>query len=97
VYDYLNKIVGVQESDIIIFGRSMGSGPGCYLSSLRKPCTLLLVSPYTSIKDAVKSFLGWAGFISTIIYERFRNIDLIKYCRCPVFFLHGQADKLIPL
>ena len=31
-----------------------------------------------------------------IVYEKFRNIDMIKKARCPVFFLHGQQDTLIP-
>ena len=67
----------------------MGSGPATYLASLKHTCSLLLMSPYTSIKDAAKSLLGWMGFLSVIVYERFRNIDLIKDAKCPVFFLHG--------
>jgi len=27
--------------------------------------------------------------LSLIVYEKFRNIDMIKEARCPVFFLHG--------
>ena len=54
------------------------------------------MSPYTSIKEAAKSLLGWASFLSVIVYEKFRNIDAIKKARCPVFFLHGQLDILIP-
>jgi len=79
IYDYLTTICGVKDEDIILFGRSMGSGPTCYLAS-RKSChSLLLMSPYTSIKDATKSLLGWAGsMVSMIVYERFRNIDFIK-------------------
>ena len=96
IYDYLTKCVGVPENDIILFGRSMGSGPTSYLSSIRKPCCLLLMSPYTSIKEAAKSLLGWASFITFIVYEKFRNIDSIKNAKCPVFFLHGQQDTLIP-
>jgi fermentation-respiration switch protein FrsA (DUF1100 family) len=54
------------------------------------------MSPYTSIKEAAKSLLGWASFLSVIVYEKFRNIDAIKKANCPVFFLHGQLDILIP-
>jgi len=81
--------MGIKEKDIILFGRSMGSGPTSYLSSIRNPYALLLMSPYTSIKEAAKSLLGWASFLSMIVYEKFRNIDTIKKARCPVFFLHG--------
>jgi alpha-beta hydrolase superfamily lysophospholipase len=77
VYDYLTQIAGVKESDVILFGRSMGSGPTSYLASRKNPHSLLLMSPYMSIKDAAKSLFGWASFLSVIVYERFRNIDLI--------------------
>lgn len=33
VYDHLNLSLGVAESDIIVFGRSIGSSPACYLSN----------------------------------------------------------------
>ena len=77
IYDYLTKCMGIKEKDIILFGRSMGSGPTSYLSSIRNPYALLLMSPYTSIKEAAKSLLGWASFLSMIVYEKFRNIDII--------------------
>jgi hypothetical protein len=35
IYDYLTQCVGMRESDIILFGRSMGSGPTSYLSSIK--------------------------------------------------------------
>ena len=61
-----------------MFGRSMGSGPTSYLSSIKNPNALLLMSPYTSIRDAAKALFGWASFLSVIVYEKFRNIDTIK-------------------
>mmetsp|Transcript_21155 Transcript_21155/g.15478 ORF Transcript_21155/g.15478 Transcript_21155/m.15478 type:complete len:296 (-) Transcript_21155:39-926(-) len=96
IFDYLTKVIGVREQDIILFGRSMGSGPATFLASRKNACACLLMSPYTSIKDVARGLLGWASFLSVIVYERFRNIDLIKEAKCPVFFLHGQRDKLIP-
>lgn len=33
VYDYISQIVGVKEKDIIIAGRSIGTGPTVYLGS----------------------------------------------------------------
>jgi abhydrolase domain-containing protein 17 len=97
IYDYLTTICGVKDQDMILFGRSMGSGPTSYLAS-RKYChSLLLMSPYMSIKDATKSLFGWAGsMVSLLVYERFRNIDSIKQAKCPCFFLHGMVDTLIP-
>jgi hypothetical protein len=33
VFEYLTKGIGLKEQDIILFGRSMGSGPSTYLAS----------------------------------------------------------------
>ena len=57
----------------------MGSGPSTYLASKKAAYSLLLMSPYTSIKDVAKTLLGKLSFLLTpIVYERFRNIDAIK-------------------
>lgn len=96
VYDYLTQVVGILEKDIILFGRSMGSGPTSYLASRKRASSLLLMSPYMSIKDATKSLLGWASFLSVVVYERFKNVEAVASAQCPVFFLHGQKDTLIP-
>jgi fermentation-respiration switch protein FrsA (DUF1100 family) len=97
IFDYLTKRLGVKEQDIILFGRSMGSGPATYLASKKNAFCALLMSPYTSIKDVSRSLLGKFSFLLTpIVYERFRNIDSIKEAKCPFFFLHGLRDKLIP-
>jgi hypothetical protein len=75
----------------------MGSGPATYLASQKNAYSLLLMSPYTSIKDVAKSLFGKLSFLVTpLVYERFRNIDAIQESKCPVFFLHGKKDKLIP-
>lgn len=97
VYDYLTKVCGIAENDLVLFGRSMGSGPTSYLSSVREPHALILMSPYTSIKNAAKSILGWASFLSVVVSEKFRNIDAIKRCKCPVLIIHGKQDSLIPV
>lgn len=33
IFSYLTDVMGVKEQDIILFGRSMGSGPATYLAS----------------------------------------------------------------
>ena len=76
VYDHLVKERGVLESDIILFGRSIGSSPACYVANQRNPAALILMSPFKSIKEVAKDLVGW--FLSLAIAERFRNIDLIK-------------------
>ena len=55
---------------IILFGRSLGSGPATYLASKFKPYGLILMSGYTSIKQAAKD-LTMFGFV---VSDRFNNL-----------------------
>ena len=49
-YEFLTKEYGYEDKDIIIFGRSVGSGPAVDLASKTNPCALILMSAYTSLK-----------------------------------------------
>jgi abhydrolase domain-containing protein 17 len=50
IYDYFNKVLGIDEKNIILFGRSMGTGPATHIASVRKPGCVLLMSGYKSIR-----------------------------------------------
>ncbi|CAK86132.1 unnamed protein product (macronuclear) [Paramecium tetraurelia] len=94
VYNYLTKRLGYNENRIIIFGRSIGSGPATYIASKYKPACLALMSPFTSLKAAVRDYVGsWAQYL---IRQRFDNLDQIKKVKIPTFILHGKADNIIP-
>jgi fermentation-respiration switch protein FrsA (DUF1100 family) len=69
VYAYLTKVQRLQESQIILFGRSIGTGPATYLASKNSPCALLLMSPFTSIRDIVRETAG--KYLSFLISDRF--------------------------
>jgi hypothetical protein len=43
-------------------GRSMGTGPACYLASKYSPSGLALISPYTSIRKVAEHFVGTLEF-----------------------------------
>ena len=85
---YLIDVQHYSPKDIILIGRSMGSGPACALAvQYSQVSALVLLSPYTSLKQAVKTLLGTLA--SLIVRERFENIKLIKQVRCPTLLIHG--------
>ena len=94
VYDYINKVLGVEEENIIIFGRSMGSGPATHVSSKRKPGCLLLMSSFKSIRDIAQDQAG--RYLKYLIQDRFNNVEKIKKVTSPTFIVHGMKDQLIP-
>jgi esterase/lipase len=94
----------VSREDIVIMGRSMGTGPACYLASKYNPRAVILLSPYTSLRRAAAHFVGnlhldiyyIGSFISKLVIDRFENIEIIKNVVCPILVIHGLKDEMIP-
>jgi uncharacterized protein len=93
-YDYLLK-KGFKPEHIIIYGRSIGSGVAVDLASRKKSKGLVLESPFSSFARLANEKFPFF-FPSLYLRFRFDNIRKIKDVRCPVIFLHGSDDTLIP-
>jgi len=87
LFDHLTMTLHLDPRDIVIFGRSIGSSPSCFLSKNRNPAALVLMSPFKSIKEVARDLVG--RMLSVLVAERYRNIDLVKDVLCPVFIVHG--------
>lgn len=72
IYKFIVHDMGISENDIIIFGRSIGSGPASFLAGTFNPRALCLMSGYTSIKRAAADRVGW---LRVFLAERFDNIN----------------------
>lgn len=95
-YDYLLKEKKLNPEQIVLYGRSLGSGPSCHLAAKtakmgRPVAGLILHSPFTSVYRVVFDF----GF--TVLGDKFSNIDRINKIQCPVFIVHGQDDEIVPV
>jgi len=86
--------VNVRYSQIILFGRSLGSGPAVYLAAQYPVGGLILVSAFCSIKGAVQSIAG--RLVAWTWKERFPNNKIIANVSCSTLFIHGECDGLIP-
>mmetsp|Transcript_19684 Transcript_19684/g.45933 ORF Transcript_19684/g.45933 Transcript_19684/m.45933 type:complete len:404 (+) Transcript_19684:84-1295(+) len=84
----------VAYEQIILFGRSIGSGPSIYLASRFPVGGLILVAAFASIREVIKSLAG--GLVARAFDERFPNLALIGNVSCPTLFIHGEKDSLVP-
>ncbi|WP_341226414.1 alpha/beta hydrolase [uncultured Arcticibacterium sp.] len=96
VYNRLRYDFGILESDIVIYGRSLGSGFAAKLASSNKPKMLILDAPYYSFSNLTSRFLPFLP-LSIILRFKIRTDEWLKYCRCPIYIIHGTKDLLIPL
>ena len=56
----INRL-GFKERDIIVVGRSIGTGVALELLQKNKPGALALISPFASIKSIAREFAGFFG------------------------------------
>jgi uncharacterized protein len=95
VYNRMRAKYGYREENMIIYGRSLGSGFACKLASQNKPKMLILDAPYYSFSYLMNRFLPFLP-ISFILRFSIRTDLWIRYVRCPIYIIHGTKDWLIP-
>jgi uncharacterized protein len=82
------------EEEIIVYGRSIGSGIATYLAKSHRPRMLILETPYFSLKEIVRQHYP---FVPGALLKYPLHTDLwIEDVRCPVYLFHGTRDDLIP-
>ena len=83
------------EENVVIYGRSLGSGMAVPLAAVRSPRTLILESPFASLLDVARHYLAILPYRWLLKY-RFRSDEAISKVKCPVFIFHGKRDPLVP-
>mmetsp|Transcript_46095 Transcript_46095/g.99530 ORF Transcript_46095/g.99530 Transcript_46095/m.99530 type:complete len:415 (-) Transcript_46095:138-1382(-) len=93
-FRFLVDEINVRYSQIILFGRSLGSGPAVFLAAQYPVGGLILVSAFSSIRAAVTSIVG--RVVAWAFNERFPNSKIIANVSCSTLFIHGESDGLVP-
>jgi pimeloyl-ACP methyl ester carboxylesterase len=94
VYDKLKE--QYPETEIIIYGRSLGSGFAAKLASQNKPRYLILDAPYYNFSRAVQKFLP-IFTLRFVLRYKLKTDKWMKYVNCPTYIIHGTRDWLIPI
>lgn len=94
-FRYLLEVRRIQPEQIVLYGRSLGSGPSCYLAAKtgtqgRSVGGVILQSPLLS------AYRVAFNFRFTMVGDRFPNINYAPKIACPVFIIHGTQDEVVP-
>lgn len=92
-YDRLAAMYG--EANVVVYGRSLGSGMAVPLAAARAPRLLVLESPFANLLDVARHYLAILPYRWLLKY-RFRSDVAIRQVKCPVFIFHGKRDPLVP-
>jgi pimeloyl-ACP methyl ester carboxylesterase len=103
-YDFITKVLKYPSENVIFIGYSIGTGPTIHLAS--KLCrhhiplgAVISIAGFMSTSDIVR---GWKGsvFVSLLaefLNNRWDNMADVAKLNCPIFFLHGAKDDIIPV
>ena len=94
-YDYLLNVKGCTPNNVVLYGRSLGSGPSCYLAEKtaregKSVAGLMLQSPLLS------AYRVAFNFRFTFPGDKFANVDRAPSIMCPVWICHGTNDEVVP-
>lgn len=85
-----------------VFGHSIGSAIGSEFAARHGATQIVLVSPFTSLRDMVVRTLGWTGWpMQFLLLDRFdtearlREIERMQP-RPRLRIFHGNADEIVP-
>ena len=82
------------EKNIIVYGRSLGTGLATKVASMNNPRMLVLACPYFSMSKNVKRYLPFIP-LGLVMRYQMPTYKWIKYVDCPINIIHGTSDKVI--
>ena len=93
LYNYLHKTF--RSEDIILYGRSLGTGVASYLAANNAAQQLILETPFYSITDVAKYRFPFFP-VEWLMRYKFPNNEYLPKVHCPITILHGTKDKVVP-
>jgi len=96
-YRYAIEILKILPDNLIIFGRSLGSGPSCHLAAIEnmKCRAVILQSPLESGARVITGGSTWLSSIASAV-DPFKNYEKAPHIKVPVLIMHGRADEVVP-
>lgn len=92
-YDFLEQNYS---EDIVVYGRSLGSGMAVKLAATKSPKLLILETPYHSLIDLVRRYFIFIPMKWMVRYE-FRSNLFIDKVVCSTVIFHGTDDQIVPI
>lgn len=80
--------------DIKLFGRSIGTGPAMKLAAQYPVAGLILVTPFLSIREVIRSYVGPLADYAT---DAFQNHMIAGCIESQTLIIHGKSDSLVPV
>jgi hypothetical protein len=102
-YEYVTKVMNLPPDNVLVFGRSIGTGPACKLAAFRQVGGLILFAPFASLralaKDSIEQVVPsfFSGVVGSVpVLAEWNNEEHLRRCTAPIVIIHGEQDETIP-
>jgi fermentation-respiration switch protein FrsA (DUF1100 family) len=80
--------MGYQDENVIVLGRSVGTGIATELALHAQFKLLVLISPYASTYRVMTT-------VPVLLFDKFNNLAKMPNIKIPLFIVHGSTDNII--
>lgn len=89
VFAYVTEQLRVPAGRVILYGRSLGSGPAVELAARHPVAGMIIENGFVSAFRTVTR-------VTLLPWDRFRNLARMPQVHCPVLVVHGRRDRTVP-
>ena len=86
---------GVNNSQIILYGESLGTGVAVEIGKKNIFNSIILESPFTSMENTAKIYYPYLP-VGLLLKDRYDSISKIKMIKIPILIMHGERDDIVP-
>jgi pimeloyl-ACP methyl ester carboxylesterase len=89
VYAHATTQLNLAPEQITLYGRSLGSGPSCWLAERYPVAGLIIEGGFSSTFRVITR-------VKVLPWDKFDNLRRLRSIKCPVLIIHGTADATVP-
>lgn len=91
-YDLLAR----QHQEVVVIGRSLGSGVATWLASRRRVARMVLISPFDSATRLAAHHYPLFP-VSILLEDKYDSVARSQHLTMPVLVIAGERDRIIPM
>ncbi len=96
IYDTLTKRPDIDNTKVVIMGRSLGSAVATYLATQRNSIGVILVTPFDSALSVARELHPILP-MKHILKYKFDSVSLAPELKVPLLLMASSNDKIIPI
>ena len=86
----------IKPENIVFYGTSLGSGVAAQLAAKHRPALLVMDAPFNSVLDMGRKQVPWLP-VGLLMKDRFESDKALADLDMPLIWIHGTADRIIPI